>query len=70
MPPMHPDPYVAMASTLQNANDLIKELSYKSYRYNRERSPDIDPKSWALVFIDAAEFEARYQREKSNARQA
>ena len=68
---MYPDPHVAaLSATLQSAEDLLKELSYKSYRYNRERAPDISAQSWALVFIDAEEFEARYQREISNARQA
>ena len=65
---MHPDPYnpmMAMAATLKSADELLDELTYRSYKYNRDRSPEISAKSWAHVFVDAEKYERRYQEEKA-----
>jgi len=45
-------------------NDVIDELTYRSYRFNRDSSPDVTPEKWGLVFGNVPEMEARYQREK------
>lgn len=45
---------------------VCDELTYRTYRANRLRRPDIAPERWCLVFDDAERFEARYQREPGN----
>lgn len=49
--------------------ELIADLTYQTYAYNRGRSPDITPESWKAIFVgdDVDAFEARYQAEKVNA---
>ncbi len=43
---------------------LISALVYSSYKFNRERSPQIAAGRWVLVFGDSAEaLEQRYQNE-------
>lgn len=46
--------------------DLIDELTYRSYRWNRQRRPDIPAEKWQRVFGPAAAIllEARYQKER------
>lgn len=44
--------------------NLIDELTYRCYRYNRLRTPDITPTRWQLVFGTATnQLEQRYQAE-------
>jgi hypothetical protein len=46
-------------------DDLISELTYRSYKYNRERSPEITIEGWDIVFTPKTEeLEARYQKER------
>jgi hypothetical protein len=49
--------------------DLMADLTYSNYKFNRERSPHIPPERWAQVFGSSAwvMLEARYQRELTNA---
>ncbi len=44
----------------QVAARFIDELTYRCYVYNRQRSPEIPPEDWVLVFPTAYEMEARY----------
>lgn len=45
-----------------NAADLISDLTYRNYSFNRERAPHITPERWAKVYGPGAErMEARYQ---------
>jgi hypothetical protein len=47
--------------------DLINELRYRSYAFNRAHSPEITPTSWkVLLGPDADAWEERYQEERSN----
>ena len=49
---------------LSTPQDLISELTYANYKYNRQRSPHITPAQWQVVFGEATtRMEARYQRE-------
>lgn len=44
--------------------ELIGELMYGSYRFNRRQSPATTPEQWKLVYGEAVEhMEARYQEE-------
>lgn len=43
----------------------VDELTYRSYAYNRDRSPEIPADRWRRVYADwAAAFELRYQQER------
>jgi len=44
-------------------SDVIDELRYRSYRWNRQLTPDIEPEKWALCYGDVTEMENRYQAE-------
>ena len=45
--------------------EVIDELMYASYRFNRLNSPDITPERWATVFDNAAAYENAFQTEKA-----
>ena len=43
---------------------IVDELTYRSYSFNRQRSPEIAPERWAKVFGPSAEgMEIRYRVE-------
>lgn len=39
---------------------IIDELTYRSYAHNREANPEIAPERWALIFDRGYIYEARY----------
>jgi hypothetical protein len=43
---------------------LVDELTYRHYVWQRVTCPRITPGQWAVVFDDAAKWEARYQAEQ------
>jgi hypothetical protein len=45
---------------------LIDELTYRSYKYNRERSPEIPARQWKVLFTNADIFEQKLQIEKDS----
>jgi hypothetical protein len=42
---------------------LIADLTYISYRHNRQIAPDVSAERWAKIYADAKFLEARYQTE-------
>ncbi len=42
-------------------NNLIDDLIYNNYVYNRQRTPDITPEQWKVVYGDTTKYEQRYQ---------
>lgn len=50
-------------TTDTNIPDLIDNLTYINYAYNRERSPDIKPSQWAKIYPNADKLELRFQVE-------
>ena len=47
-----------------SVEELLSELAYANYAYNRRRSPRVTPEQWAKVYGEkAGEMEERYQRE-------
>ena len=47
--------------------DIVGDLTYRSYAYNRDRSPDITPEQWKTVFGPKVDImERRYQQELSD----
>ena len=43
---------------------IVDELTYRSYAYNRERSPEVSPERWEKVFgPQAKQMEMRLQAE-------
>jgi hypothetical protein len=64
------NPIIASAMADRPTRDpitaLMDDLTYRSYVRAREESPDISPKSWAMVYVDADKLEERYQRERGN----
>lgn len=49
------------------ATEIVDELTYRNYRFNRLRSPGVTPERWAQVYPHADALEARYQREHTDA---
>lgn len=45
----------------------VDELVYRSYKYQRDRNPEIEPDRWALCFPRTKQLEERYQQEKAPA---
>ena len=43
--------------------ELLNELIYRSYAYNRRRSLEIPPEKWAIIFSNADELERQFQEE-------
>ena len=58
-----------LKATVENRSpaDMVNELTYNNYSYNRERSPDITVEQWGRVFGEsvARKMEARFQKEKT-----
>lgn len=44
---------------------VIDALTFASYRFNRDRSPEIAPERWGRIFAGVEALEARYQRERT-----
>jgi hypothetical protein len=44
---------------------VIDELIYRSYSYNRQRSPEITPEQWGIIFAHVVEMEKRFQECKN-----
>lgn len=43
--------------------ELIDELTYRSYAYNRLRSPDISPERWSKIYGDTKLMEIKFHNE-------
>lgn len=43
--------------------EIVDELTYRNYAYNREKAPAITPEQWAKVYGDTTTLETRYQEE-------
>ena len=56
-----------MASPLRTIDDVLDELTYRSYREQRLTAPHVAPERWARVYegVDVAALEARFQRERA-----
>lgn len=46
-----------------NLPDMMVNLAYVNYKYNREHSPQITPEKWAMLFPHADLLEQRLQAE-------
>ncbi len=46
-----------------SAEGIVDFLTYANYRHNRQVSPHITPKEWAVIYPGADKLEARYQSE-------
>lgn len=44
-----------------NEEMIIDELTYRSYAYNRDRFPEINPQRWTTIYPHADAMERRYQ---------
>lgn len=44
-------------------NDLLDELTYRSYAANRRASPDVTPEGWGVLFPRYRLYEARLRLE-------
>ena len=47
----------------KSAAEIVGDLTYINYAFNRQRSPQISPERWALIYPRAAELEEHYQEE-------
>ena len=51
----------------ETITNIINDMKYKSYRYNRHISPEIHPDRYAVIFgVDTYLYEALYQKELKN----
>ncbi len=41
--------------------ELLDELTYANYKFNRQRSPDITPEQWSKIYRNVGALEARFQ---------
>lgn len=49
---------------IQHANEIFDDLAYRSYAYNRQRSPEVAPWRWIKIFgEDATKMEKRFAKE-------
>jgi hypothetical protein len=48
---------------MSDDQQIADELTYRSYRYNRERFPEIPPERYVMAYPNGAELEKRYQAE-------
>lgn len=44
-------------------SEIVDELTYRNYAWNRTISSEITPEQWSNVYGDVAAMEARYQDE-------
>lgn len=49
---------------------IVDELTYRSYVWNRQQSPLVTLQQWRRVFERADVWEARYQQERAEQREA
>lgn len=47
------------------AQELVDELTYRNYMYNRGLAPEITPEQWEDVYGETAAMEERYQKEET-----
>lgn len=45
---------------------MIDNLTYASYKHNRQQFPQISPERWALIFPHASDLEEIYQHQLKN----
>lgn len=48
----------------KNDRELIRDLTYESYKANRDMSPHISVERWGLIYPNVEQLERRYQEEK------
>ena len=46
-----------------NPEDIVDELTYRAYYYNRKRRPDIPLEAWGKVFSNVEKLEAKFQKD-------
>lgn len=50
---------------IDECEQSIDWLIYKSYAFNRERSPHIDPSRWREIYLNQPLYEKIYQGDKN-----
>lgn len=50
-------------SEVKTIPEIIDELTYASYRFNRQHSPEIGLDMWRISYQNVDELEARFQKE-------
>ncbi len=53
----------AKAYIQEERENLISEMAYACYKFNRQRSPDVSPERWSKIFSHTDLLEERYQGE-------
>lgn len=62
----HFDAQTPQGRYAMTASQLVDELTYRNYAWNRKRSPAVTPDQWATVYgSSTAEMERRFQREEA-----
>jgi hypothetical protein len=46
--------------------EVLEELMYRSYKFQRDKFPSISPMRWKVVYLFQEDYEIRYQWEKEN----
>jgi len=46
--------------------EILEELMYRSYKFQRDRFPSISPLRWKAVYLNQEDYEIRYQWEKEH----
>jgi len=46
--------------------EVLEELMYRSYKFQRDKFPSISPMRWKGVYLYQEDYEIRYQGDKEN----
>lgn len=50
--------------TAETLEAFVSDLKYRSYAFNRQRSPEVEPDRWVLIYgVDAYLYEVIFQKE-------
>ena len=53
--------------TAETLDAFVSDLKYRSYAFNRQRYPEIEPDRWARIYgVDAYLYEVIYQKSGGN----
>lgn len=58
--------FIPTSNGYQTPDDIVSDLTYRNYAYNRDISPDITPERWEKIYGPVTQaMEKRYQKEKA-----
>lgn len=61
--------WVDGVTTEMTEAELLSEVTYRNYRHNRQRAPDLTPRQWSMLYggVQTALMERRLKHEQRSA---